>query len=89
MCIRDRNWEEGDATLCLPVGLGHWEDGRITLHGETFLTAAKAELRPDEDLVPVLKIAICLPEHSSMRRIKPVSYTHLDVYKRQPSGRTA
>ena len=64
------NWEEGDATLCLPVGLGHWEDGRITLHGETFLTAAKAELRPDEDLVPVLKIAICLPEHSSMRRIK-------------------
>lgn len=64
------DWEEEGGKLCLPVGLERWEDGRITLRGETFLTAAKAELRPNEDLVPVLKITVCLPEHSSSRRIK-------------------
>ena len=64
------DWEEEGGKLCLPVGLGSWERGSITLRGETFLTAAKAELRPNEDLVPVLILTVCLPEHSSGRRIK-------------------
>ena len=64
------DWEEENAALCLPVGFDRWEDGRITLRGETFLTSAKAELRLNEDDVPVLKITICLPEHSSSRRLK-------------------
>ena len=63
-------WEEGGATLCLPAGWKRWADGRVCVQGETFLTAARAEVKLDEDDQPVLKIQLCLPEHSSCRRIK-------------------
>lgn len=63
-------WEEGGETLCFPAGLGCYAEGSFSLAGERFLTAARADLRTNEDDVPVLKVEICLPESSSTRRLK-------------------
>ena len=63
-------WEEDGVTLRLPAGWRRWADGSVCVQGETFLTAARAEVKPDEDDQPVLKIEVCLPEHSSCRRLK-------------------
>lgn len=63
-------WEEDGVTLRLPAGWKRWADGSVCVQGETFLTAARAEVKPDEDDQPVLKIEVCLPEHSSCRRLK-------------------
>ena len=63
-------WEEPEGALELPVGLGGWADGEIRIGPERFLTAARGDLRRDEDGRPVLVILLCLPEHSSCRQIK-------------------
>lgn len=63
-------WEEPDGALRLPVGMERWADGQVRIGTECFLTAARADLRRDEDGRPVLGIRLCLPEHSSCRQIK-------------------
>lgn len=63
-------WEEGEATQCLPVGLGRHRSGQIRMGEEFFLTACLAEVRCNEEGEPVLCIELCLTEHSSSRLIK-------------------
>ena len=63
-------WEEDQTTLCIPIGMDTPLDGKIHIGRESFLTACCAEIKKDEDDRPVLRIEVCLTEHSSFRIIK-------------------
>lgn len=64
-------WEEGEATLCLPIGPANRPAEYFMRIGpETFLVANSWALAYDEDNLPVLKIQIALLEHSSSRMLK-------------------
>lgn len=62
-------WQEGEL-LQLQAGLDSWAENTLTVGAEQFLVAARAQLKWDEDDQPVLKLAVCLPEHSSARQLK-------------------
>ena len=41
---------------------------------------------PDQKLENLLNLALAVPEEERKKSLDPVSYTHLDVYKRQMPG---
>ena len=98
MCIRDRShgvgWcapQQGACKLTLNVKNGIIEEALVeTLgcSGMTHSAAMAAEILPGKTLLECLNTdLVCDAINVAMREIfkQPVSYTHLDVYKRQPT----
>ena len=80
MCIRDSDYSirgEGTRVLMFSDRLEVYSPGRLPGH-VTLANLKDERYSRNEAIVAVL---------SDMGYIEPVSYTHLDVYKRQPTGR--
>ena len=71
-------WQEGEGTFSIPLNFAAPQSCTLLLGQEQWMAAAMPVLTANEDDVPVLKITLCFPEHSSSRRIK------LFLYDQQP-----
>ena len=60
---------EGDEVYRLPLGFSEYRKTALTIRGEEYLVACRAEFCDDTDGEPILKIEILFPEMASARRM--------------------
>ena len=62
--------EEGEETYRIPIAFGRFAHTEITVRGECFRLAARAEFCDDTNGEPILKVELLFPEMASARRIR-------------------
>ena len=86
MCIRDRDYDYRDTNTDFATLFSDWKFGGLTLHHRMVKSAAGSDTAGSEQ-------EICAYYSNfakggvEMVWVEAVSYTHLDVYKRQPDFR--
>lgn len=63
-------WQENNQVYALPLCFDHPCPCVLEIGGEEWRAAAVCRMTHDEDDHPVLKLLVCLPEHSSTRILK-------------------
>ncbi len=64
------DFAEGGECFRLAVGFGEYKRSEITLRGEVFRVAVRAEFCDDTDGDPILKLEVIFPEMACARRIR-------------------
>ena len=62
-------FQEGEAFIELEMGWNQYIENKLTIHGETYLTAVKGEIASDADDNPVLKVEIVYLEEAMRRKL--------------------
>ena len=87
MCIRDRHCDESDDPLSRHVETLAWQTQRLGLQGRVTGSHLTSMHSMDNyyvsKLLPLMAEAGLHVVANPLINITPVSYTHLDVYKRQ------
>ena len=61
---------EGEETYRLPLGFGEYKEATLSVRGEQYLVAVRAEFTDDTDAEPILKLDVLFPEMAAARRIR-------------------
>ena len=61
---------EGEEVYRLPIGFTDYKEASLTVRGEEYLVATRAEFCDDTDGEPILKLELLFPEMASARRMR-------------------
>ena len=61
---------EGEETYRLPLGFGDYRRTTLSVRGEQYRVAVRAEFTDDTDAEPILKVELLFPEMAAARRLR-------------------